>query len=88
MEISLPTQKLKASRVSPGSLIIYAPPKTGKTTLVSQLEGCLLLDLEDGSDYVDALKIKINSLKDLYEVGEEIKKQGKPYKRIAVDTIK
>lgn len=87
MEISLPTQKVKASRVSPKSLIIYAPPKTGKTTIISQLDNCLLLDLENGSDFVDALKLKVNSLKDLYEIGEEIKKQGKPYKRIAIDTI-
>ena len=62
-------------------------PKIGETTLLSELPNCLILDLEDGTKYLNALKIKLNSLQELYEVGEEIKKQGRPYKYIAVDTI-
>lgn len=68
-------------------MIIYGPPKIGKTTVLSQLKDCLIIDLEQGSDMVDALKIKVNNLKELAEVGKEIIKQGKPYKYIAIDTI-
>jgi len=68
-------------------MIIYGPPKIGKTTVLSQLEGCLIIDLEAGSDMVDALKVQANSLKELGEIGKEIIKQGKPYKYIAIDTI-
>ncbi len=68
-------------------MIIYGPPKIGKTTVLSQLEGCLIIDLEAGSDMVDALKVQANNLKELGEIGKEIIKQGKPYKYIAIDTI-
>ena len=85
--MELPKRVVKASRKSPKNMIIYGPPKIGKTTVLSQLEGCLIIDLESGSDMVDALKIQVNNLKELAEVGKEIIKQGKPYKYIAIDTI-
>jgi hypothetical protein len=47
----------------------------------------LIIDLEAGSDMVDALKVKVNSLKELGEVGKAIIKEGKPYKYVAIDTI-
>ena len=85
--MELPTTKVKASRKSPKNMIIYGPPKIGKTTVLSQLDNCLIIDLEDGSDMVDALKVKAHSLKDLQAIGAEIMKQGRPYKYVAIDTI-
>tara|TARA_R110002020_G_scaffold35397_4_gene106803 strand:+ start:472 stop:1200 length:729 start_codon:yes stop_codon:yes gene_type:complete len=85
--MELPTTKVKASRKSPKNMIIYGSPKIGKTTALSQLDNCLIIDLEAGSDMVDALKIKVNNLKELADVGREIIKQGRPYKYIAIDTI-
>ena len=85
--MELPTTKVKASRKSPKNMIIYGAPKIGKTTVLSQLDECLIIDLEDGSDMVDALKVKANSLKDLQEIGTAIMKEGRPYKYIAIDTI-
>jgi len=85
--MELPTKKVKASRKSPKNMIIYGPPKIGKTTVLSQLDNCLIIDLEEGSDMVDALKIKVKNLKDLADVGREIIKQKKPYKYVAIDTI-
>ena len=85
--MELPKTKVKASRKSPKNMIIYGPPKIGKTTVLSELDDCLIIDLEDGSDMVDALKIKVNNLSELANVGREIIKQGRPYKYIAIDTI-
>lgn len=85
--MELPTKKVKASRKSPKNMIIYGAPKIGKTTVLSQLDNCLIIDLEDGSDMVDALKVKAHNLKDLQAVGSAIIKEGKPYKYIAIDTI-
>jgi hypothetical protein len=51
------------------------------------LDNCLILDFENGSDYVEALKLKVDSLATLKAVGQEIVKAGKPYKYIAVDTV-
>jgi len=83
----LPTSKIPITRDNPKRTVIYSKPKAGKTTALSMLENNLILDFENGSDYVEALKIKIPSLAYLKEVGEEIIKQGRPYKYISVDTV-
>jgi hypothetical protein len=85
--IVLPTQKVKALSQSPKNLIIISKPKTGKTELTAGLPNCLILDIEEGSDFVDALKIKADSIKKIKEIGEAIKKQDYPYDYIAVDTV-
>lgn len=45
------------------------------------------MDFEQGTTYVDALKVQINSLKELKECIKAIKDAGKPYKYITIDTI-
>ena len=87
MAIVLPTQKIKADRVNPKRLIIYSKPKTGKTSAFAGLENNLILDLENGADYVDALKVKINSLQELLDAGKAIKEAGKPYTYVTIDTV-
>ena len=87
MSIVLPTKKVAAERVNPKRLIIYSKPKTGKTTAFAGLENNLLIDLENGADYVEALKVKITSLKELLETGKAIKEAGKPYKYVTIDTV-
>ena len=87
MSLILPTSKVKASQVNSKRLIIYSKPKTGKTTCFAGLENNLIIDLENGSDYVDALKIKANSLKELLDAGNAIKQAGYPYKYITIDTV-
>lgn len=87
MSIVLPTKKVKKERINPKRLIIYSKPKTGKTTAFAGLEDNLILDLEQGSEYVEALKIKINNLQELLDTGKAIKEQGKPYKYVTVDTV-
>ena len=79
-ELTLPKKVTKASRKSPKNMIIYGPPKIGKTTALAQLEGCLILDLEEGSDMVDALKLKVDSLTELAKIGKAIMSEKKPYK--------
>lgn len=87
MSIVLPTKKVKAERVNPKRLIIYSKPKTGKTTAFAGLEDNLILDLENGADYVEALKVKINSLQELLDAGKAIKAAGNPYKYVTIDTV-
>lgn len=86
-EIVLPMTKVSAETKSPKNLIIFSKPKVGKTTLLSHLDNCLILDLEDGADYVDAIKLKAKSIDDIRAIGKAIKEAGYPYKYIAVDTI-
>src|SRR5205814_2069130 len=49
-------------------------------------ENCLTIDLEQGSDFVDSLKIQVNSLGELEAYGRKIIEAEKPYKYIAIDT--
>jgi hypothetical protein len=87
MSLVLPTKKVMASQVNPKRLLIYSKPKTGKTTAYAGLDDNLIIDLENGSDYVDAMKIKVGSLKELLEAGNAIIEAGKPYKYVTVDTV-
>jgi len=87
MSIILPTKKVKVERTNPKRLIIYSKPKTGKTTAFAVLADNLIMDLENGSDYVEALKINVNSLQELLETGKAIKEAGCPYKYVTIDTV-
>ena len=87
MGIVLPTKKVKADRVNPKRLIIYSKPKTGKTSAFAGLEGNLIIDLENGADYVEAIKVKANNLQELKEIGKAIKEADYPYKYVTIDTV-
>lgn len=99
--IELPTQKSKASRVNPKKIIMFSNPKSGKTTAVAALENNLILDLENGSEFLDALKINVlqlarennktplTVLKEVFNTIKEAndKKGGFVYKYITIDTV-
>lgn len=87
MGIVLPTKKVKADRVNPKRLIIYSKPKTGKTSAFAGLDGNLIIDLENGADYVEAIKVKANNLHELKEIGKAIKEANYPYKYVTIDTV-
>lgn len=86
MSIILPTEKVKSTKKNPRITLLYGPPKVGKTSALAELDNCLIIDIEEGSEYVDALKIQAYSWREVYEIGQEILKAGKPYKYIALDT--
>lgn len=99
--IELPKQKLKATRVNPKKIILFSNPKTGKTEACAALPNNLILDLEKGSEFVDALKINILEISEkegkspltiLKEVITQIKEANKQkgdyvYKYITIDTV-
>jgi hypothetical protein len=87
MGIILPTAKVKGERVNPKRIVIYSKPKTGKTTAYAGLENNLILDLENGTDYVEAMKVKISNLQELLDAGKAIKEAGKPYDYVTIDTV-
>lgn len=84
--MQLPTERGKIERINPKRMIIYSKPKAGKTSLVSELDSCLLVDLEKGSGFVSAMKVEVNTIAELRELGTAIKEAGHPYKRVAIDT--
>jgi hypothetical protein len=85
--MELPTSKTKATLTDPGKLIIYSKPKTGKTSLLAELDNNLIIDLENGTQYYDALKVSINSVQELMDLIKAIIAAGRPYKYITLDTL-
>jgi hypothetical protein len=86
MELKLPTKKSGVTRSSPRFMIVFSKPKSGKTTAMSLLEDNLIIDLEKGAGFVDALKMEANTIQELLAIGDAIEKAGKPYKYITLDT--
>lgn len=87
MSITLPTKPVPAKIQDPKRLIIFSKPKRGKTTALANLPNCLIVDTERGSDYINALKVQINSIQDINDLCKELKTAGYPYDFIALDTI-
>jgi hypothetical protein len=99
--LKLPKQKSKAVRRDPKTMIIFGQPKTGKTTALAELEDCLVVDLEEGTDFVSAVKIdvlkeareaKVKPIAVVQDIIKSIKqanekKGGYVYKYIAIDTV-
>lgn len=84
----LPTQKIPAEKQDPKNLIIFSKPKYGKSFACANIPNALCIDLENGGyDYIDAMKVKINSIKELKELCKAIKEAGNPYQFIVLDTI-
>lgn len=89
----LPKKKRPAIRLDPKRLLLFGPPKIGKTTIVSALEDSLIVDMEEGSDYVDAAVVKVKNLTDFADLIKSLKEDKdsnegfKPYKYITIDTL-
>lgn len=88
MAIELPKVKIKAELQNPRRLLIYSSPKRGKSSACAALPNALCIDLEDGGyDYIDAVKIKASTVKEIKEICKAILNAGKPYEFIVLDTI-
>lgn len=85
--MELPKKPIPAITPNPKKLILYGPPKVGKTEFCSRLADNLIIDLEEGTDHVECLKVKVKTFDEFTELAGEIIKAGKPYKYITLDTI-
>lgn len=56
MALPVMTEALTAS---PRKLFLFSTPKAGKTTLLSGLKNNLILDTENGSDYIKGIKVNL-----------------------------
>jgi AAA domain len=86
--MQLPTSRTPAERRDPRFILIYGPPKIGKTTILSQLEDNLIIDTESGTDFLEALKLKTSNEHEFRETCSKIaSKQPRPYRHVSIDTI-
>jgi len=82
----LKVAKRKAVSQNPSTLLMYGPPKIGKTTMLSSLDKCLIIDTESGSNMVEGHILNANNRKELIEILKQAR-EGHEFKYIAIDTI-
>lgn len=88
--VTLPTSKVPATSTNPHFLILYGRPKAGKTSALAQLENNLIVDLEGGSTFIDAMAVQARSVNDLGEIAQAIRAKNTEvghnfYKHITID---
>jgi hypothetical protein len=67
-------------------MLLYGPPKVGKTTMLSKLKDCLIIDTENGTNMIGGYIHKVNNRKELISLVKEAKEKHE-YKYFAIDTI-
>lgn len=87
MAFQLPKEKTKIKTENPKNLIIFGLPKVGKTTVLSMLPKALIIDLEDGTDYVEAFTVKAKSYVELFEIAKALKESPGQFEFVVLDTI-
>ncbi len=84
--MALKKVKRKAVSQNPKTLLLYGAPKVGKTTALSQLDDCLILDTEGGANMIEGYVESVNNREELIKVLKEAQ-DGHEYKYVAIDTI-
>jgi len=92
--IILPTIPRKPTAVNARDMIISGKPKCGKTTVCAELPNSLLLDVENGSAFIESMVMTppegsgpVKKFKWLKEVAKSIVDAGRPYDYVIVDTL-
>lgn len=90
MSLTLPTSKIPASTTNPKFLVLIGREKVGKTSSLAQLDNNLIIDLEGGSTFVDAMAIQCRTISDLGEAASAIRAKNKEvghnfYRHITID---
>ena len=89
--ITLPTERRKATDYNPNLLVLFGKPKNGKSTITAAIDNNLIIDLEDGYRSLDVMCIQARTAADMFNIkaaiAEKNKENGdKPfYKFITID---
>ena len=80
--------KRKVVSTNPSVLLLYGAPKVGKTTMLSKLDDCLIIDTEKGSRMIEGYISEVSNRDELIDTLIELKEsKDVKYKYIALDTI-
>lgn len=85
--MTLPTSPTPPSTVDPKILILYGAPKVGKTTVLSQLPNNLIVDLEQGTDFLSALRVQVNNITEYETLATELRSKPNSYDYLTIDTV-
>lgn len=89
--ITIPTEKVPASKFNPKRVVIYGQAKIGKSSMLAQLENNLIIDTEGGTEYMDAMAVQARTVEELGQIAQAIKEKNAEvghnfYKYITIDT--
>jgi len=85
--LEIPTKRIKSNNINPKRLILSGKPKVGKTTLMSQLDDCLMIDLEQGMGDLEAMYMSPRTIEELRDICRKIYNSDRHFKYLAIDTI-
>ncbi len=87
MPVTLPTEKAKpSSDLATKTVLIYGPPKIGKSTFASRFPGALFLECEPGLNELEVFKTPTYTWDDFLQACKLVAAGGHPFKTIVVDT--
>ena len=90
MSLVLPTKPIPARIDNAKFMILFGKEKLGKTSALAKLENNLIIDLEDGTAFVDALAVQARTIQDLGSIAQAIRQKNEEvghffYKYITID---
>ena len=66
--MKLKKEKRKAISTNPQLLLLYGAPKVGKTTMLSSLDDCLIVDTERGANMLEGYIQSVANRDELLEL--------------------
>ena len=66
--MALKKVKRKAVSQNPKTMLLYGAPKVGKTTALSQLDDCLIIDTEGGANMIEGYIETVKNREELIEL--------------------
>lgn len=91
-QIILPTARKQPTRHNPKISVFYGAPKCGKTTAMAALPNTLIIDLEKGTELLEAMAVQATNIYEfgaildaVYNAG--IEQQRIPYEKIVIDNL-
>lgn len=88
MSVILPTARSKPSNeLAAKSILIYGPPKIGKSTFASKFPDALFLECEPGLGSLEVFKVPTYTWKDLMSAYDLIAGGKHSFKTIVIDTV-
>lgn len=86
--MELPTQMTRARKdLNQFKILLYGPPKIGKSTFCSRFQNTLFLATEPGLNQLDTFQVNIQSWDEMKSAISEIEKAKHPFKTIVIDTV-
>ncbi len=88
MTVTLPQAKAKPNRdLSSKTILLYGPPKIGKSTLASRFPDALFMECEPGLGELEVFKVPTHNWTDFLAACKLVAEGNHKFKTIVVDTI-